>query len=502
MSIIFFATVLCFAPAMRSFFVTDDFFWLYYYGGRNFWDGVQRIIYYWLHAQNDGFYRPITNIFFCFDFMFWRSNPVGYHITNILLHIGNTITLFYWCKLITKKTAISLVSAALFSLQPLHTSTVTYISGRTELIFSLFFLMSIYYTTRYFLHKKSKYMAILCYFLAQYSKETAIVILPIVYFLPICLGEIKAPEKLKHARNKILPWLIAIAFSYLAIRQFLISAKLNRYGWEIGTESFLRFFYNVFLVFFPVNMQSLGIPSYASISRIYLVLLLTFGLAVICVISLFLFRFIRQDRSVFPIITFLTIWICFSFFPILFMSGTRYAYLPSAGSAIISAILLCKIPKLQFCGRQAAPGMALAAILLVFFSARIVNRNKIYNEVGSRAKQMLCSIKQQFPNPPEGAGIYIVNPPLEWVRDQESWLKVFNDSLRHAIRVTYEKDILVFIAKNCTSPKDTTKFLKENHIEEFINKNKTFRIFEYKNEKIYDKTDFYVNDVTRKARKE
>jgi len=494
-------TVLCFLPSIHSFFVTDDFFWLYYYGGKSWGEVPQKIVYFFTHPQNDGFYRPVTDVFFCFDFLIWKINPIGYHITNLFLHISVTTFLFYWCKKFVTNTWAACFGTLFFALHPLHTDAVTYISGRTELVFSFFFFVSIYFTTRYIVRgsKKDMFLGLIGYFLSQYSKETAIVMIPIVFFLPMCLKKTAAncSSKIIKRKNKSMLGLSLIAISYMAWRQLFVGAKLNRYGWDIGSESILRFFYNSLLTFVPINLQNLGVAPYDSISTSILVFLLVVG--VVGTGTLFFFLIRMLDRDDLYTISFFLLWVTFSFFPILFMSGARYSYLPSAGTSVIVGIVIFNVlDKINNKFKKKYAYMVMAGFsipLFLFFSTRITERNKIYTKVGNTANKTLSSIRTAFTHPSQDAGIYLVNMPLGWVCDQESWLRVFNDSLRHAVRVMYGKDISVFISRKCESKKEIINFLRINKINEFLRENKEFRIFEYLDRRVVDRTKYYTGVI-------
>src|SRR5438445_8608432 len=40
-------------------------------------------------------YRPVQNISFIWDYFFWNSDEFGFHLTNVLLHAGSGILLYF-----------------------------------------------------------------------------------------------------------------------------------------------------------------------------------------------------------------------------------------------------------------------------------------------------------------------------------------------------------------------------------------------------------------------
>ena len=46
----------------------------------------------------DGFsthYRPLQNVSLGIDYLVWNTNPWGYHLTNVLLHIASGLLLYF-----------------------------------------------------------------------------------------------------------------------------------------------------------------------------------------------------------------------------------------------------------------------------------------------------------------------------------------------------------------------------------------------------------------------
>ena len=67
------------------------------------------------HAYN---WHPVTWLSLMMDFELYRLKPMGYHLTNLLLHIANTILLFIVLTRMTRKIWPSAIVAALFALHP------------------------------------------------------------------------------------------------------------------------------------------------------------------------------------------------------------------------------------------------------------------------------------------------------------------------------------------------------------------------------------------------
>lgn len=84
------------------------------------------------------YYRPLTTLSFAIDHAVWQLHPVGFHLTNILLHIAAGLLLFVYLKKIRIGTNGSFVIVLLFLLHPIQTEAVTYINSRGDSLFTVF----------------------------------------------------------------------------------------------------------------------------------------------------------------------------------------------------------------------------------------------------------------------------------------------------------------------------------------------------------------------------
>ena len=95
-----------------------------------------------------GHYRPLQNISYIFDYLFWNTNTYGYHLSNIFWHVGSGVLLYFLLKELlgelgarfeerngkvsaTSSTAAFFL-ALLWVVHPVHSAAVDYISGRAD----------------------------------------------------------------------------------------------------------------------------------------------------------------------------------------------------------------------------------------------------------------------------------------------------------------------------------------------------------------------------------
>ena len=93
--------------------------------------------------------RPVVNLSYAIDRAVWGEAPFGFHVTNVLLHIINTLLLSstdprpmqvrasLWCRVASaaiRPSVAAFIAAILFAVHPISTEAVGYISGRSELL--------------------------------------------------------------------------------------------------------------------------------------------------------------------------------------------------------------------------------------------------------------------------------------------------------------------------------------------------------------------------------
>jgi hypothetical protein len=111
-----------------------------------------------------GIWTPLVWISFTIDYHFWGMNPLGFHLTNILLHVANTslvvlIANRLYRSELAKSFSLSvsskqylgmlLLAGLLFGIHPLRVESVAWISERKDVLNGVFTLSSILFYLRY-----------------------------------------------------------------------------------------------------------------------------------------------------------------------------------------------------------------------------------------------------------------------------------------------------------------------------------------------------------------
>ena len=83
-------------------------------------------------------YRPVRTLSYAIDYHFSGLNPFSYHISNIIYHIITVFLIYLTTHFLLKNRVTAFLTALLFAVHPVHTESVAYISGRRDILFTLF----------------------------------------------------------------------------------------------------------------------------------------------------------------------------------------------------------------------------------------------------------------------------------------------------------------------------------------------------------------------------
>ena len=133
-------TVIAYVPALDAGFVFDDSVYLTGDARMGTLDGLARI---WTEVGGPQYqhqYYPLTSTAFWLQQSLWGSNPVGYHLVNVLLHAANAILL--WRLLRRLRVPGAWIAATIFAVHPVNVQSVAWISELKNVLSTFFFLAS------------------------------------------------------------------------------------------------------------------------------------------------------------------------------------------------------------------------------------------------------------------------------------------------------------------------------------------------------------------------
>lgn len=357
------------------------------------------------------YYRPLQVFSFMLDYHLWKLNPFGYHLHNFFLHILNAILVFFLARLFIQRineksprtsypvSRIPLLTALLWVVHPAHTESVSYISGRADLLAGFFLLsaMILYIRSQQYPlgyrpetsnQKREAFgafylLSIISFTLALFSKEMS-VIFPLIL---ICYEYFfREDEKLSSRVRRILPFLI-IAIFYIFLRLTILNfaatavwkkASLYSPNNIIRLFSFLKgAALYLGLAVMPINlhMERFIVPAKTLFDTDVLVFIL------ISVVFLFIVRRLRNEKK--RLVVFGAVWFLVFLFPqstfvFVALMAEHYLYLPSIGMFLA---ISCGFEGLYSnpAVKKRVVSLVIAAIV-IFFGLLTFSQNYIWHD--------------------------------------------------------------------------------------------------------------------------
>jgi protein O-mannosyl-transferase len=153
---------------------------------RGFWAGSPEPA----TGSGTAYYRPVVTLSFWLDQSLSRNNPHWFHIVNLLLYAltAAVVTLVLWELLHSGVWA--LLGGLLFTTHPSHVESVAFISGRTDILLTLFTGITAFALLRSFRkHNRWWWLVVIpASALAVLCKETAVLLPLLVALAPLLVG--------------------------------------------------------------------------------------------------------------------------------------------------------------------------------------------------------------------------------------------------------------------------------------------------------------------------
>lgn len=328
---------LCYLTVIPTYFLSDDFVLI--------WRVTQQGMFYTWGEGRGGFLRPGTVLSYLIDYKFWKLNPVGYHLTNLIFHAIAAYALYLISFDLLGKAAyqnrrmLSFLAACLFVALPCHSESVSWISGRTDVIATAFgFMATLGFL--FVLQKKSllaSVLVLLFFSLALLTKESVIVF-PFIW----CMLYVYAwwSEKVRPSHQSLIILVMAhiLLAGYFGLRKVTLGNFIGGYGSEQHLSVMqIQTLYNIG----KYSIRTL-LPGGSPLLSPPLLFFVT-GLAIVACIIIVI-ALIRKGSLIYrwPLFALLIASYLISLIPVATMSvslsdtqNERFLYLPSAFVCII-----------------------------------------------------------------------------------------------------------------------------------------------------------------------
>ena len=88
-------------------------------------------------------WHPLTWLSLMLDAQLYGLNAGGYHLTNLLLHLTNSVLVFVWLRKATDAFWPSVLTAFFFVVHPLHVESVAWVTERKDVLSAFFFFLTL-----------------------------------------------------------------------------------------------------------------------------------------------------------------------------------------------------------------------------------------------------------------------------------------------------------------------------------------------------------------------
>ncbi len=290
-----------------------------------------------------GNYHPFTVLSLVFNYNSSGVEPFSYHLTNLVIHIFNSILVLLLVLRMKKGMLAAGITAALFAVHPMHVESVVWASERKDVLYAFFFLVSFLTYLKYIDAGNFKLIALafVLYIFSCFSKGMAVTLPLIMFAADYALGR-KNYKKLFVEKFPFL--LVSILFGIVAVdgqQKWGAIADFTEYGFIdrifLAAYSFAFYLYKMIVPtgFSPVYPYPVKNGNWFSF-------LIYFSLLVLFVYKFLAFYTLKRERYVFFGILFFGI----SILPVLQLlpvgdsiAADRYFYISSIGLFFIAGVL-------------------------------------------------------------------------------------------------------------------------------------------------------------------
>lgn len=334
-----------------------------------------------------GMYQPLAMLTFIINYHTFGDQATGFILTNLLLHLLNILLVYKLMMRWFKRFEPAFLTALLFAVHPMHVEGVAWISTRSSLLYSMFFLVGLIQYEKYIDHPKtgSYLLTILWALLSLLSKSMAATF-PLVLFIVDYLHKRRfntalVLEKLPFLILSVIFGIVAIkasaSFGHITVleQDYHIMERLLLIAYGIS-------FYLVKLII-PINLSTIYAFPAAADGNIP-------GWAIAPIIALVVFIAViwysREKRRLFifgGLFFLLTISMVLPlFWSRIFITADRYTYLPYLGLFIIVASMLVSLWDKRGSLERGTVNLLYAATGLVFIMlvATTFNRIKAWHD--------------------------------------------------------------------------------------------------------------------------
>ena len=330
----------------------------------------------------NNYYRPFMHLYYMLAYKLSGLDPWGFHAVNVVLHTLNTVMVFFVASKVAKETRlgesvetgaltnfVAFFAALLFAVNPINTEVVAWVASVPELSATFFLLLSLY-----FFIKEKRYLSALFFLCALLSKETGVVLLPLLLAFDLVIKR-EPVLPLKRWFLRYWPYGISVLV-YSALR-------LNAMGGVVPHKSDAKLLssYEYLLNILPLTaeyLKNLAVPvnltfyshvRFEFIDSLFELRSIIYALLFLGALYL-LIRLYKRERA----ICYSIIWIILPLLPVFYLGwvrgvpsyADRYLYISCVGFSFAVALVLRRIVSMTATAGVQKRALVAASVILLF----------------------------------------------------------------------------------------------------------------------------------------
>ncbi len=351
-----------------------------------------------------GAYQPVRTLSYAIDYHFWKLNPAGFHLTNIICHAFSTLFVYLIAYVLTRQVSTAALTSLLFAAHPVHVEAIAWVAGRRDVLSSTFGLVSFFCFIKC-LHPQQNdnqkiqspssalrlapsawYIFSLVFFASALLTKPSLVILPLLLvFYDVCFLHPPLWKKWRRGLGYISFFFVALIFTQVFMKLSRAAGVVE--SWGDGYTRLLTmmqvFAEYIVMLFVPRNLSATyGItPVYSFWEPLFLVSVAVLGLVFVLTI-----RAWKTSKVAFFGIGwfFISLLPVSNIIPIAIVKADRYLYLPSAGFCLVIAWIIVRCQTMLSHLKGSASGKRLIAygywlligLVLMSYAILTVQRNR------------------------------------------------------------------------------------------------------------------------------
>jgi len=195
----------------------------------------------------NSYYRPILDVVNKGLFLVFERIPRGYHFFNVLLHITNSIFIYWLAWHFSRRKLFAFCVSLFFLIHPVQTEAVCAVAGVSNLLSTFFccasFILYIKRGARYSAPERSVllFLSLASFLLGLLTKESTLALPFVIVLYEIILGDLETKKKDRLGRILSIASFFGVMAGYILFRHFIVRQMLPDITLNVS-ELWLRLF--------------------------------------------------------------------------------------------------------------------------------------------------------------------------------------------------------------------------------------------------------------------